>query len=119
MNANECESPLCCDYTPVISDHLQKAEPNEDSVCDFTHLACDDDLSAGDQREVSERELCPIWSFMILFKYYNVTWPTDASFSSYKTSYLEHNVYIFGSDNKSDNTAETFASHSVTCGLIA
>ena len=83
--------------------------------CDFAHLACDDDLSAGDRREVSERELCCICSFTILFKYYNVTRPTDASFSSYKTSYLEHNVYIFGSDN----TAETFASHSVMCGLIA
>ena len=83
--------------------------------CDFAHLACDDDLSAGDRREVSERELCCICSFTILFKYYNVTRPTDVLFSSYKTSYLEHNVYIFGSDN----TAETFASHSVTCGLIA
>ena len=40
---------------------------------------------------------------------------TDTSFSSYKTLYLEHNVYIFGSDN----TAETFVSHSIMCGLIA
>ena len=84
-------------------------------ACDFAHLACDDDLSAGDWREVSERELCRICPFTILFKYYDVMWPTDASLSLYKTSYLKHNVYIFGSDN----TVETFVSHNITCGLIS